>query len=255
LNQAVDEEGSRVDLAGDTVSMAWLAEAARGFGWHLTGEQLEQFASYQSLLINWSQRMNLTTILEPRQIQLRHFLDSLTCTIVTGNLNGQHLADVGTGAGFPGLPLKILYPEMKLTLIESATKKCRFLEAVTVKLGLRDVTIVTERAETAGQQAAHRAQYDWATARAVAELRVLMEYLLPLCRLGGHALAQKGSNVQVEQESAGEAIGQLGGARPELHSIQLPGRQETHFLFVVEKVAETPLRFPRRIGIPTKRPL
>ena len=164
------------------------------FGITLSPEQVSQFATYQSLLLDWNQRMNLTAIREPRQIQQRHFLDALTCSLATGVLNGRSLIDVGTGAGFPGLPLKILFPDLRLTLVESVVKKTRFLEAVVAELGLNDVTIVSERAEQLGQDAVHRGQYDWAVARAVAELRVLVEYLLPFCRLGGFVLAQKGAN-------------------------------------------------------------
>jgi 16S rRNA (guanine(527)-N(7))-methyltransferase RsmG len=123
---------------------------------------------------------------------VRHFLDALSCAAATGPLDGQSLIDIGSGAGFPGLPLKILYPDLRLTLVDSVAKKARFLELVAAELGLREVTVIAERAEVLGQDPTHREQYDWATARAVAELRVLAELLLPLCRVGGRVLAQKG---------------------------------------------------------------
>lgn len=235
--------------------MKSLAEQAAAFGLSLNKEQLAQFATYRSLLQEWNKRINLTAIDDAAGIQVRHFLDSLTCATVTGDLSGQRLIDVGTGAGFPGLPLKILYPRLRLTLVESVSKKTRFLEALVAELGMQDVTILDERAENVARQEAHRAQYDWAVARAVAELRVLVEYLLPLCRPGGRALAQKGERARAEAEEAADAIKKLGGAWPTFHSVSLPGRDVTHYLVVVEKVDRTPAKYPRRPGRPAKRPL
>jgi len=230
---------------------AYLAE----LGMSMTSAQLGQFAAYQALLIDWNERINLTGIREPEMIQVRHFLDSLTCATVTGDLGGTYLADIGTGAGFPGLPLKILFPGMHLTLVESVAKKARFLSAVIVELRMSGVRVITERAEVIGQSPEHRARYDWVVARAVAELRVLAEYLFPLCRLGGHVLVQKGEHAMAELESADEAIDILGGAQPTVHPVRLPGLDRTHYLIVSEKMAETPSRYPRRSGIPAKRPL
>ncbi|MEW5988689.1 MAG: 16S rRNA (guanine(527)-N(7))-methyltransferase RsmG [Chloroflexota bacterium] len=232
-----------------------LATYAAAFNLTLTAGQLAQFDQYQALLLDWNQRLNLTAITDPAAIQVRHFLDSLTCATITGDLNGRRLVDVGTGAGFPGLPLKILFPALQLTLVESVVKKTRFLEAVVNELRLTGVTILAERAEVLGRRPAHRAQYDWVLARSVAELRVLVEYLLPLCRMGGRALAQKGENAAVEVEAATLAIATLGGGRPEITPIHLPGRAETHYLVVIPKERETPERYPRRPGMAEKRPL
>lgn len=232
-----------------------LREQAADFGLSLDDAQLAQFVAYRSMLQEWNQRLNLTAIDDPAGIQVRHFLDALTCATVTGDLNDQRLVDVGTGAGVPGLPLKILYPRLQLTLVESVTKKTRFLEALVQELGLTDVTILDERAEDVAQQEAHREQYDWAMARAVAELRVLVEYLLPLCRPGGRVLAQKGESARAEADDAAQAIEQLGGGAPTFHTVQLPGRDVTHYLVVVEKVRPTPNKYPRRPGRPSKRPL
>lgn len=235
--------------------MVNLVREAANYGIELEPSRAEQFALYQNLLREWNQKINLTAIDDPDGIQIRHFLDSLTCATVMGDLNGQRLIDVGTGAGFPGLPLKILYPDLRLTLVESVTKKTRFLEAVVQRLSLENVQIADQRAETLGQQPEYRAQYDWATGRAVASLRVLVEYLLPFCQIGGHMLAQKGESARAEAEEAAPAIAKLGGGSPAFHPVQLPGREETHYLVVIAKVAETPADYPRRPGRPAKRPL
>lgn len=232
-----------------------LRQAAAQFGISLTAQQGEQFETYLALLQTWNERINLTAIREREEIIIRHFLDSLTCTLAMGDLNGRSLIDVGSGAGFPGLPLKILYPDLRLTLVESVQKKAGFLEAIVEALQLTQTTILPQRAETIGQDPAHRAGYDWAAARAVAELRTLLEYLLPLCRVGGHALAQKGENAASEAAAAATALETLGGGEVALHEVQLPGREQLHYLVTVTKTAVTPERYPRRPGRPGKRPL
>lgn len=232
-----------------------LAIAARGFGLTLSPQQLQQFSLYESLLIDWNRHLALTAIREPREIRIRHFLDSLTCATTTGSLAGQTLIDVGSGAGFPGIPLKILYPTLRLTLLESVGKKTRFLAAVTSELGLTDVTIITGRAEEIGHDPSHRERYDWAVARAVAELRILAEYLLPLVCLGGHALAQKGESAAEELSVAQPAIKRCGGGEATVSAIQLPETPQTHHLIVINKIQQTEPALPRRPGIPAKRPL
>ncbi len=225
------------------------------WGLTLSSGQMAQLLRYQSLLLEWNQRLNLTAIRAPEQVQLRHFLDALSCAFVTGDLNGRTLIDVGSGAGFPGLPLKILYPNLRLTLVESIAKKCSFLQYVVNDLALANVTIMNSRAEYVGQQPEHRQQYDWAVGRAVAELRVLAEYLLPLCRVGGKGIAQKGESAVDEIEAAQQAIMTLGGETPSVQKVELPGHDRPHFLVIIPKVKETPTRYPRRPGMPGKRPL
>jgi len=234
--------------------MSWIAQA-QSLGIILTRYQINQFADYETMLMAWNQKMNLTAVHEPALIQQRHFLDSLTCIPVMGDLNGRSVIDVGTGAGFPGLPLKILFPHMSLTLVESVEKKTRFLAAVIESLQLKDVAVVVDRVEALGRLTAYREQFDWAVARALADMRVLVEYLLPLCRIGGKMLAQKGPYAPVELESALEAIEILGGGEVTLESVQLPAYEDSRFIVVIPKVTATPERYPRRVGIPSKRPL
>ena len=245
------------DAPGDSdmPGVSLLAEGAAAMGQPLSAGQLALFEGYQALLLDWNRRLNLTAVRDPAGIQLRHFLDSLSCAAVTGDLDGRRLVDVGAGAGLPGLPLKILYPGLALTLVESVAKKARFLEAAVAELGLEGVTIVVDRAENVGHMAGHREAYDWAVARAVAALPALAEYLLPLCRIGGWMLAQKGPKAAAELQEAAYAIGVLGGGQAMVHDVQVPGLDEIRTLVVAEKVAATPADYPRRPGLPGKSPL
>jgi 16S rRNA (guanine527-N7)-methyltransferase len=217
--------------------------------------QIERFHIYLQLLMTWNQRLNLTAVRDPVAIQDRHFLDSLTCMPATGNLSHKKIIDVGSGAGFPGLPLKILFPDLCLTLVESVGKKAAFLEAVVQELGLSQVQILAARVEELGQAADHREQYDWAMARAVARLNILVEYLLPLVHIGGYALAQKGAQAAAEADEAQAGIARLGGAPPRLRRVSLPEQEAPSFLIIIEKISPTPEKYPRRVGIPAKRPL
>lgn len=233
-----------------------LAETAAAWGLPLDGRQLAAFEHYLALLQNWNQRVNLTAIVDEEGIVIRHFLDSLACAVVTGDLNGCRLIDVGSGAGFPGLPLKILFPDLELTLADSVAKKTSFLTAVVDELALARVTIYPERAEALGQSPEHREQYDWASARGVAALPVLAELLLPLCRVGGKMLALKGATaVETEVAAAMNAFDILGGGAPLVHPVQLPTLDRRHALVVVPKRRLTPESYPRRPGRPAKRPL
>ncbi len=228
---------------------------AAKFGLRLTPSQLEQFVAYEALLLEWNEHISLTAIRQPRQIRVRHFLDSLSCAAATGPLNNRSLIDIGSGAGFPGLPLKIAFPDLQLTMVESTEKKARFLELVKEELGLTGVAIIADRAEVVGHSPDHREKFDWAAARAVADLRVLVELCLPLVRVGGYMLAQKGENAEVETAAAATAITTLGGGEAALTPIRLPETEQTHTLIVIPKVEPTDGRYPRRVGIPAKRPL
>ena len=226
----------------------------------LTGSGLNEgqsaaFELYAAELADWNQRLNLTAIRDPEGVRIRHFLDSLSCLQATGDLAGQQVADVGAGAGFPGLPLKIVQPGMQLTLFESVAKKTAFLEHIVQVLGLEGVEVVTARAEEAGQDPATRERFDWAIARALAPMPVLVEYLLPLVKVGGCILAQKGKEARLEAQAGQTAIELLGGQLGPLQEVRVPGLDEERWLVVVNKVAETPAKYPRRPGMPAKRPL
>jgi 16S rRNA (guanine527-N7)-methyltransferase len=218
-------------------------------------QQAAAFERYAAELAEWNQRFNLTTITEPAAIQTRHFLDSLSCWLALRSAPPASLIDVGAGAGFPGLPLKILRPDLQLTLLESTAKKAGFLEHIVQVLGLGDVTVLAQRAEDAGQAPAQRERYDWAVARAVAPLPALAEYLLPFVKVGGRMLAQKAKGAQDEVAAAAAAFAKLGGEFEELISVQVPGLDEERWLVVVRKAAATPPAYPRRAGMPTKRSL
>ncbi len=225
------------------------------FGIRLTSGQIDAFETFERELLDWNERFNLTAIQEPQQIRIKHFLDSLSCLPVMreGALN--RVIDVGTGAGFPGIPLKIACPNIQLTLVESIGKKASFCQYMVERLELQDVEIVQERAEVLGLQPAHRQQYDWAVARAVAVMPVLAEYLLPLLRVGGSMLAMKGESAPSESHASERAIRILGGHLRRLVPVTLPGVAEERYLVVVNKVAATPEGYPRRVGMPAKKPL
>jgi len=224
----------------------------------LTDRHLATFETYCQELVAWNERFNLTAITDREGVFVRHFLDSLSCLKALPRAAlaaGVRVIDVGTGAGFPGLPLKIVCPEMRLTLLEATGKKVAFLEHVVRTLGLRGVEVIHGRAEELGRSPGHRERYDWALARAVAEMPALAEYLLPLVRVGGVMLAQKGEGAAAEVHAADAAIVTLGGRVRQLVPVELHGLAETRYLVVVDKVAATSEKYPRRPGMPEKRPL
>ena len=235
-----------------------LIAGARELGVTLTDRHLAAFEACYRELLEWNQRFNLTAVTDREGVLVRHFLDSLSCLKVLPRAElsaGARVIDVGTGAGFPGLPLKIVCPSMRLTLLEATRKKVTYLEHVVHELGLKGVEVIHGRAEDLGRDPAHRERYDWALARAVAEMPTLAEYLLPLVRVGGAALAQKGEGAAAEVHGTDAAIATLGGRVRQLLPVELRGLAETRYLVVVDKVAATPERYPRRTGVPKKRPL
>ena len=230
-----------------------LATTAAAGGYSLSPTQLAQFETYAAELRHWNERVNLTAIVDESGIVTRHFLDSLRCARSWG-MAPQSLVDIGAGAGFPGLPLKILRPELQLTLVESIAKKAAFLRHIVDTLALTNVEIVVARAEMAGRDPAQRERYDVAVARAVAELRILAEYCLPLCRIGGRFLAPKGARIENELQAALPAITQLGGRLVAIEPVEL-SELEPRTLVIIEKITSTPPQYPRAPGVPAKRPL
>lgn len=221
---------------------------------NLSAAQLDQFERYSSELVRWNERTNLTNIVEPRAIVVRHFLDSLALALAWPTGAPDSLADIGTGAGFPGIPLKLLWPDMRLLLVESIGKKTEFLEHIVHTLGLSDVEIHTTRAELLGQDGRYREQFALVTGRAVASLSVLAEYCLPLCRIDGLFIAPKSADGAEQAVAAQAAIEQLGGVYQQTLNVQLP-QVEPRTLVVVQKMHPTPAQFPRRVGVAQKRPL
>ncbi len=216
----------------------------------LTEKQLDQFVLYYELLTEWNQKMNLTAITKPEEVVQKHFVDSLTC-LNTGLIKMGRLIDVGTGAGFPSIPLKIACPSIEMVLLDSLQKRLAFLEEVKQELGLEGVSFVHGRAEDAGQNPEFREQFDFAVARAVAPMNVLAELCLPFVKRGGYWIAMKGSQGQAELEQAEKAISLLGGKTKAIFTTVI----DSHTVISVEKTENTPKKYPRKAGTPSKNPL
>lgn len=233
-----------------------LQTGATHFNLTLSEAQLETFVRYQHELVTWNEKFNLTRIVEPQEVAIKHFLDSLSIALVLPELNTpRSVIDVGSGAGFPGIPLKIARPELSMTLLESTGKKATFLRHVIETLGLTKIAVVTARAEEAGRQAAHREHYDLAVARAVSRLAVLAEYTLPLVKVGGWVIAQKGQHPAEEIESGERAVRILGGKIVEVRPVDVPGLEAERHLIIIKKSKPTPKLYPRQPGWPAKDPL
>ena len=236
--------------------MEKLAQAAQTlFNVHLTGRQVMALITYERELMDRNQKYNLTAIRDIEAIRTKHFLDSFSCVLAWKANPPARLVDVGTGAGFPGLPLKILYPNLRVTLVESVGKKAMFCQHIVRVLGLEGVDVLQARAESLGRDPKHREAYDWALARAVANMSVLSEFLLPLVKVSGTMLAQKGESGPAEAQSAEGAMKLLGGRLKQVIQVNLPGVVDDRYLVLVEKTAATPPKFPRKPGVPAKQPL
>jgi len=255
-----------------------IIEGARALGIELDSDQARAFRVYADELLAWNAKFNLTAITERGEIDRKHFLDSLSALPLilplfpspgamlvdpagaahTGSDSaataGLRVLDVGAGAGFPAVPLKLACPAWHVTLLEATRKKCDFLEHLAIVLPLRETRVLWGRAESAARAPAEREQYDLVLARAVAELDVLAEYMLPFARLGGYCLAWKGEASE-EVRAAAHAIELLGGRLSGVHAVRVPGVDAARSIVVIEKVAPTPEAYPRREGVPAKRPL
>jgi len=225
------------------------------FSLRLSESQLIALSTYERELLIWNKKISLTAIRDVEGIRAKHFLDSFSCVLAWKSDSPKTLVDVGSGAGFPGIPLKIIYPHLKLTLVESVAKKAKFCRHIVEALNLENVNVIQTRAEKLGQDPEHRESYDWAIGRAVAKLPVLSEYLLPLVKVGGTMLAQKGERGLAEAHSAENAFDILGGELRQAISVTLPGVVEERYLVLVDKVSTTPSQYPRREGVPAKRAL
>lgn len=239
--------------------MSALLDGAGELGIALSPGQLAQFDQLQAALQEWNRRVNLTSITEPGEVETKHFLDSLTAAVpLLERLRAGEavrLVDVGTGGGFPGLPLKIAFPAIHVTLVESVRKKTRFLEHVVAALRLEDVAVETARAEALSAQPAHREAYGWATGRALGALPVVVELCAPFLEPGGLLVAQRKGNLEAELLRAARAFSDLKMWSRAPIPLSLPGLQDGRGLIVGEKYGPTPARFPRRNGLARKAPL
>jgi 16S rRNA (guanine527-N7)-methyltransferase len=239
------------------MSLAQILQAgAAQFHCALNEQQLCAFERYAAELVAWNEQINLTRIVEPEEMAVKHFLDSLSVLAAwPAGLDSPALVDVGSGAGFPGVPLKIALPTMNLTLLEATGKKAKFLAHLVKVLELRQTQVVATRAELAGRQPRHRACYDIAVARAVAPMAVLAEYTLPLVKVRGRVIAQKGQSPVEETKAAQFAIRTLGGKLTAILPVEVPGLAAARHLVVIDKVKPTPQLYPRRPGVPAKEPI
>lgn len=232
-----------------------LDSVAKEYGLELTTAQLDDFNKYYELLVEWNEKINLTAITEPKEVAIKHIVDSLSCyqeKLFTGDVS---LIDVGTGAGFPGLPLKIFCPNLKLTLLDSLNKRVKFLQLVVDELGLKDVEVIHARSEEAARNKKYREKFNLATARAVARLPILCEYCLPFIKLNGTFIALKGRQYEEEIEEATKAVKVLGGKIVKAMPVKLPELEDKRAVVYIKKEKPTSKVYPRKAGTPEKNPI
>lgn len=219
----------------------------------LNEKQKEQFYKYMNMLIEWNEKINLTAIVEPKEVILKHFVDSLTISkFIEKN---SYIADVGTGAGFPGIPLKILRDDIKVVLVDSLNKRIKFLDEVINKLELKNIKAIHSRAEEFGQNVEYREQFNIVTSRAVANLSTLSEYLMPLAKVGGKCLCMKGPEIEEEVNNGKIAIKILGGTITNIYKFNLPQSEIGRTIVEITKKDKTNKKYPRKAGLPSKEPL
>jgi 16S rRNA (guanine527-N7)-methyltransferase len=239
--------------------MKKLIEGAGKLGIELSARQAKQFELYYQELIEWNKKINLTAITDYSSVQVKHFLDSLTITLALPGKEverpGFNIIDIGTGAGFPGLPFKILFPQLRLVLIEPTTKKTAFLRHIIHKLELENVEVLNSRAEEAAHLSLYREQFALVLSRAVALLPTLVELTLPFCQIGGRLIAQKKGESDQEINRAGKAIAALGGKLNRIKKIELDEFTDARYLVIIDKIYPTPNKYPRRPGQPRRRPI
>lgn len=227
----------------------------RDKGIHLSSWQLSQYDIYFQTLVEWNGKMNLTAITEQSDVYLKHFYDSISAAFYFDFNRPLKVCDVGAGAGFPSIPLKIAFPDLHITIVDSLNKRINFLDHLAKKLQLDHVQFIHDRAETFGQNPVYRENYDVVTARAVARLSVLSELCLPLAKVGGTFIAMKAANAEEEIQAGQKAISTLGGKITNIHSFTLPIEQSERNIMIIHKEKSTPKKFPRKPGIPNKTPI
>ena len=235
-----------------------LINGAQKMGINLHEEQIKKFSRYLELLVQWNQKINLTSLKTPQEIIIKHFLDSISCIKIINKyirIKGTNIIDVGTGAGFPGIPIKIACPSINLSLLEARKKKTIFLEKIIKEINFQKVKILNGRAEALGKCPDYRQKYDIVLSRAVALLSALSEYCLPLVRVGGLFVAQKGRSYREEIDKALKAVQFLGGELIGVESVRIPFINQERHLLIIKKIKDTPSEYPRKEGIPQKRPL
>jgi 16S rRNA (guanine527-N7)-methyltransferase len=219
----------------------------------LDEEQQEQFYKYMNLIIEWNEKINLTAIIEPKEIAIKHFQDSLT--IMQYINDNSSIVDVGTGAGFPGIPLKIANKTLNITLLDSLNKRINFLNEVIEELELKKINAIHSRAEEFAKNKKYRESFDIATSRAVANLSVLAEYMLPMVKVGGMCICMKGPEIDEEIETSKKAIKVLGGKIKKVNKFNLPETDLKRSIVIIEKIEKTPKQYPRKAGTPSKNPI
>ena len=219
----------------------------------INDEQIKSFEKYMNLLLEWNEKINLTAITQPEEIKLKHFVDSLT--VLKYINDDDKVIDIGTGAGFPGIPLKIMNKNTKITLLDSLNKRINFLNIVIEKLDLSNIQAIHGRAEEIARNKLYREKYDVAVSRAVANLSTLTEYMLPFVKIGGKCICMKGANVNEELEKAQNAIKELGGEIEGVDNFYLSDNDNERNIIIIKKVKETKSKYPRKAGTPSKEPL
>ena len=221
----------------------------------LEEEQINQFYKYMNILIEWNKNINLTAITDPKEVILKHFIDSIYVLKNIEISSNSSIIDIGTGAGFPGIPLKIVRKDLNVTLLDSLNKRIMFLDNVINNLGLKDISAIHGRAEEMGKNKKYREMFDYAISRAVANLTVLSEYMIPFVKLGGKSICMKGGNIKEELESSQKALGILGGNLIHVEEFNLLDTDIKRSLIIIEKCKITPIKYPRKPGTPVKEPL
>lgn len=236
-------------------TLVWFTKKMEESGIPLSSKQLEQFELYYRLLVEWNEKMNLTGITERDAVYEKHFYDSVSLSFFTSINDVRMIADIGSGAGFPSIPLKICFPHLKVMIVDSLNKRIQFLTHLTEQLGLHDVLCLHGRAEDVAQLPAHRDSYDLVTARAVARLNVLNEFCLPFVKKGGLFAAMKGSQSDEEVREASFSLRELKGKIKSQHQLSLPNEQSERHIVLIQKLDATPRKYPRKAGTPLKQPL